>query len=126
MEDEELTRQIIGCAYQVHNTLGGGFMESVYQRAMAIELAKLGLSGLLEKKIPVHYESQLVGEFKADIVVENRVIIELKAVETLAKIYEVQLVNYLVATGIPIGLLINFSPERVDVKRKYRDHKPSH
>lgn len=124
MEDEGLTRQIIGCAYEVHNKLGGGFLESVYQRAMAIELSKVGLPGVIEKTVPVYYEGQQVGDFRADIVVDQRVIVELKAVETLARIHEVQLVNYLAATNIPIGLLINFGPERVEVKRKYRDYKP--
>lgn len=124
MDDQELTRKIIGCAYQVHNTLGSGFLESVYQRALAIELAKLGLSGIMEKKVPVYYDGQVIGDFKAVMVIEERVIVELKAIETLHQAHEVQLVNYLIATGIQVGLLINFGPERVEVKRKYRDYKP--
>ena len=125
MEDEDLTGQIIACAYAVHNALGAGFLESVYQKALAIELAKHGLSGVMEKKIPVYYERELVGDFRADLVVEDRVIVELKAVEKLAPIHEVQLVNYLVATNTPVGLLINFGSQRVEVKRKHRDSKPA-
>ena len=121
MEDEDLTGKIIACAYAVHNSLGAGFLESVYQKALAIELAKHGLSGVMEKKVPVYYESQLVGDFRADLIVENRVIIEIKAIEQLAKVHEVQLVNYLVATNTPIGLLINFGTQSVEIKRKYRD-----
>ena len=123
MEDGELTGQIIACAYRVQGTLGSGFLESVYQKAMAIELAKQGLSGVMEMKVPVYYEGELVGDFRADLVVENRVIVEFKAIEKLTKPHEVQLVNYLVATNMPIGLLINFGPDSVEVKRKYRDRK---
>lgn len=121
MEDEDLTGKIIGCAYAVHNSLGSGFLESVYQKAMAIELAKQGLSGVMEKKIPVYYDDELVGDFRADFVVEDRIIVEIKAIDKLAAPHEVQLVNYLVATDTPIGLLINFGPQRVEVKRKYKD-----
>jgi len=125
MEDEDLTGQIIACAYTVHNSLGAGFLESVYQRALAIELAKQGLSGVMEKKVPVYYEGELVGDFRADLVVEDRVIIEIKAVEKLAAAHEVQLVNYLVATDTPLGLLINFGNQSVEIKIKYRDRKPT-
>jgi len=123
MKDEELTGKIIGCAYKVHNMLGSGFVESVYQKAMAIELRKQGLSGVMEKTVPVFYEDELVGDFRADMVVEERVIVELKAVEQIAKSHEVQLVNYLVATNTDTGLLINFGPESVEVKRKFKDRQ---
>ncbi len=125
MEDEELTGQIIACAYKVFNTLGAGFLESVYQKAMAIELARKKLSGVIEKKVAVYYEEQLVGMFRADLYVEDRVVVELKAIDQINKPHEVQLVNYLVASNTPIGLLINFSPEGVEIKRKYRDRKTS-
>ena len=125
MEDEDLTGQIIACAYAVHNSLGSGFVESVYQKAMAIELAKRSLSGVIEKKVSVYYEGELIGDFRVDLFVEDRVIVELKAVENIAKAHEVQLVNYLVATNTPLGLLINFGPESVEIKRKYKDRKPS-
>ena len=125
MEDEDLTGQIIACAYAVHNSLGAGFLESVYQKALAIELAKQGLSGVMEKKVPVYYEGTLVGDFRADLVVDNRVIVEIKAVEKLVAAHEVQLVNYLVATNTLIGLLINFGSQSVEIKRKYRDRTPT-
>lgn len=125
MEDEDLTGKIIACAYAVHNSLGAGFLESVYQKALAIELAKQGLSGVMEKKVPVYYEGNLVGDFRADLVVEDRVIVETKAVNSLAAPHEVQLVNYLVATNTPIGLLINFGNQSVEIKRKYKDTKPT-
>ena len=125
MEDDDLTGKIIACAYAVHNSLGVGFLESVYQKAMSIELAKQGLSGMMEKKVPVYYEGTMVGDFRADMVVESRVIVEIKAVEKLAAAHEAQLVNYLVATNTPIGLLINFGSKSVEVKRKYKDYKPT-
>ncbi|MEM9346370.1 MAG: GxxExxY protein [Planctomycetota bacterium] len=123
MEDEGLTGRIIACAYAVHNSLGSGFLESVYQKALTIELAKQGLSGVMEKKVPVYYEGSLVGDFRADLIVEDRVVIEIKAVDKIVPAHEVQLVNYLVATNTPIGLLINFGTQSVEIKRKYRDRK---
>ena len=125
MEDEDLTGQIIACAYTVHNSLGAGFLESVYQKSLAIELAKHGLSGVMEKKVPVYYDGELVGDFRADLIVEDRVIVEIKAIDNLTTPHEVQLVNYLVATNTPIGLLINFGTDSVEIKRKYRDRKPA-
>lgn len=117
MEDQELTRQIIGCAYAVYNQLGSGFLESVYQRCLLIELQKIGLTAQIEAPVRVHYDGQIVGEFRADLIVQDRVIVELKAIETLSKAHEVQVVNYLRATGIEVGLLINFGPTEVQVRR---------
>src|SRR5215212_1234388 len=110
MECEELTKLIIGCAYKVYNTLGCGFLESVYERSLLLELRAAELLANPQIALDVYYRGVVVGHFFADIIVEDTVIIELKAVEELAKIHEVQLVNYLVATGKPIGLLINFGP----------------
>jgi GxxExxY protein len=121
MEINELTEKIIGCAYAVHNTLGAGFLEKVYENALGIELEEAGLRVAQQQPIPVHYRGQLVGDFFADLTVEGRVIIELKAVQNLAKEHEVQLVNYLSATGIDDGLLINFASS-VEVKRKFRQY----
>lgn len=123
MDDSELTKSIIGCAYRVFNTLGAGFLESVYQQSLLIELREAGLDVESQVTLDVLYHGQPVGCFIADIIVEGKVILELKAIEQLAKIHEVQLVNYLVATGIPLGLLINFSPEGVVVRRKAKDIK---
>jgi GxxExxY protein len=120
MEHEELTRQIIGCAYKVFNAMGHGFLESVYEKCMLIELRKLGLHVVNQHPIKVYYDGQVVGDFDADLFVGNCVIVELKAVSVLLRIHEAQLVNYLKATGIDIGLLLNFGEQRVEVKRKLR------
>jgi GxxExxY protein len=103
--------------YQVYNTLGFGFLEIVYQNALLIELLKAGLRAEKEKKIQVYYDSQLVGDYMADIIVEEKVILELKSVKDLHPAHEAQLTNYLKATGIEVGLLINFG-DRVEIKRK--------
>ena len=123
MEREDLTHKIIGCAYSVFNTLGFGFLESVYQNALLKELNKAGLSAESEKRLNVHYDGQVVGEFSVDIIFEDSIIIELKSVESLAKAHEVQLVNYLNGLNREIGLLINFGPSGIKVKRKYRSPK---
>ncbi|MCL6613018.1 MAG: GxxExxY protein [Firmicutes bacterium] len=127
MYGDELTEAIIGCAFKVHNTLGPGFLEKVYENALAIELRNAGL--LVEQQVPikVYYDQYVVGEYFADLLVQGCIIVELKAIQSLTKEHEVQLVNYLVATKIEIGLLINFGSS-VQVKRKHRiikrkDHK---
>jgi len=117
MKHQDLTSRIIECAYKVHNTLGFGFLEAVYQNALVIELPKAGLHAEKEKKIQVYYDNQLVGDYVADIIVEDKVILELKSVKDLHPAHEAQLVNYLKATGIEVSLLINFS-ESVEIKRK--------
>lgn len=123
MKDDDLTRQIIGCAYKVHNALGPGFLEKVYENSLRIELEKLGLRVKQQEPINVTYEGHKVGEYYADLWVDERVVIELKAAQTLVKRHEVQLVNYLAATGIDCGLLLNFGAS-VEVKRKFREYKP--
>jgi len=119
MEKENITLKIIGAAYNVFNVLGFGFLESVYKKAMVIELSK-NLKVEEEKPLKVYYEGSAVGEFFVDLFVENEIIVELKSVENLSKAHEVQLVNYLNGMKKNIGLLINFGPNGVDVKRKYR------
>ncbi|MBI1824769.1 MAG: GxxExxY protein [Planctomycetes bacterium] len=120
MFDDPLTQQIIGLAMKVRGVLGPGFMESVYRRALLIELRKAGLHAEEEKQISVFYEGAPVGDFAADILVEDKVILELKAVEAIGKVHEVQTVDYLTATGLDIGLLINFGSDRLQFKRKFR------
>ena len=120
MESEDITRTIIGCAYKVYNTMGFGFLESVYEKCLVIELLKAGLKVESQKPIPVTYQGYSVGDFTADLVVEEKVIVELKSVQRLIKAHEVQLVHYLVATGMPVGLLINFGENKAEVKRKVR------
>ena len=120
MEHKDLTHKIIGSAYQVFNKLGFGFLESVYQKALLIELAKSDLKVEPEKPLKVYYEDQIVGDFYVDIFVENEIVVELKSVQNLTKEHEVQLVNYLNGLKKDVGLLINFGPSGVQVKRKYR------
>ena len=120
MKYADLTEKIINAAYKVHNVLGFGFLEKVYQNALMIELKRMGLKVSSEMPINVYYRNEIVGEYIADIIVEDKVILELKAVKDLAEIHEVQLVNYLKATGIEVGLLINFG-HSVQVKRKVFD-----
>ena len=120
--NDKLTEKIIACAYKVHNTLGAGFLEKVYENSLMIELKKSGLYAKSQVPIKVYYEGIIVGDYFADILVEEEVILELKAVENLHTIHEVQLVNYLKATDKEIGLLINFGSS-VKIKRKYKDYK---
>jgi len=105
----------------VYNTMGFGFLESVYENCMMIELHQVGLDAISQTPIEVHYEGGIVGEFVADIVVEDTVILELKSVRRTILAHEIQLVNYLVATGKPVGLLLNFGERKVEVKRKVKD-----
>lgn len=123
MTDNELTEKIIGCAFAVHKKLGPGFLEKVYENALRIELLKKGLRVKQQESFNVTYEGQVVGEYYADLWVEERVIVELKAALALVKEHEVQLVNYLTATGLDLGLLLNFGSS-VQVKRKFREYKP--
>lgn len=123
MEHKELTEKIIGCAYKVYNKLGFGFLESVYENCMAIELENSGLHFETQKPLKVLYENKVVGNFISDIVVDDLVIVELKSVKNISTAHEVQLVNYLVATGKPVGLLINFGEDNVEVKRKIKNIK---
>jgi GxxExxY protein len=101
--------------------MGFGFVESVYEKCMLIELTKTGLGVEAQKPITVHYEDEIVGQFIADIVVEDAVVVELKSVKNIVKAHEVQLVNYLVATGKPVGLAINFGETEVEIKRKVKE-----
>ena len=113
-----LTEKIIGCAYEVHRHLGSGFLEKVYENALYEELKSVGLKVDSQKEIKVFYKGRQVGNYIADLVVDGLVILELKAIEKIADIHEIQLKNYLKATSIEIGLLINFG-SKVEIKRKY-------
>ena len=125
MENRELTHRIIGCAYTVYNKLGFGFLESVYRRAMVIELGREGLLVEAEKPLQVFYDDHVVGDFALDLLVEGDLIVELKSVQHLIKNHEVQLVNYLHGLRKDVGLLINFGPTGVEIKRKYRTALPT-
>jgi len=119
---KELTSQIISCFYKVYNTLGFGFLEKVYENAMLTELNEIGLFTERQKPISVFYNEKLVGEYFADLIVENKVIIELKAAESLIEEHELQLINYLKATDIEVGLLLNFG-KKPEVRRKIFSNK---
>jgi GxxExxY protein len=120
VEHKELTSRIIGCAFLVYNKMGFGFWESVYEKCMLIELHRLGLKAEAQKPITVHYDGEIVGEYVADLLVNDVVLIEPKSVRKVALAHEVQLVNYLTATGMPVGLLLNFSENGVEISRKIR------
>src|SRR5437773_5834923 len=116
----DLCGRIIGAAMKVHSTLGPGFLESVYQNALIWELRKNGFKAEAERPITVRYDGEIVGAFAADVLVNDKVIVELKVGLAIAKVHEVQLVNYLVATGLDEGLLLNFEAERLEFKKKFR------
>ena len=121
MKFQELTEKIIGCAYIVYNKMGFGFLESVYEKCLLIELRKSGLKAESQNPITVYYDDEVVGEFYADVLVEDSIILELKSVHKIFKAHEVQLVNYLVATKKDVGLLLNFGENKVEIKRKIRE-----
>ena len=112
-----LSEQVIGCAYAVGNTLGYGFLEKVYENAIAHELVKTGLDVSRQKPIKVYYDGVDVGDYFADLVVDDEIIVELKAVKNIDNIHLAQCLNYLKATKKKLGLLINFGHYRVEVKR---------
>jgi GxxExxY protein len=108
LREQSLTGQIISAFYRVYNSLGYGFLEKVYENALAIELRKAGLIVNCQQSVKVYYEGHLVGDYVADMIVNNKVILELKAAEALHPAHEAQLMNYLKATEIEVGLLLNF------------------
>jgi GxxExxY protein len=116
--EKELTESIIGAAFEVHNVLGPGFLEKVYRNALLKELLVRGHGAEAEVKIPVYYKGESVGDYYADVLVDERVILELKALAGLTGEHEAQLLNYLKATGLKIGLLLNFGTRKVQIKRK--------
>ncbi len=115
-----LTEKIIGLAMKIHRTLGPGFLESVYQNALIHELRRTGLSAESNQRITVRYENVIVGEFVADLIVNDSILCELKAISSLSKADEVQLVNYLTATSRDVGLLLNFGSQSLQFKRRLR------
>ena len=122
---EAITRSVIGCAFEVINELGAGFLESVYEMAMLLALRQKGLSAVAQHPSKVMFRGECVGDFYADIFVEEKVIVELKAVKAIAPEHQAQIINYLNATGIEVGLLINFGNPRLEYKRftRSKDYK---
>jgi GxxExxY protein len=119
-EDHAVTEKTIGCAMKVHRQLGPGFLESVYRNALAFELRRAGVAVEIDKHITVKYEHVIVGDFVADLIINESLICELKAAVALSKADEVQLVNYLKATNHDFGLLLNFGTASLQFKRKHR------
>jgi GxxExxY protein len=125
LKHELITRTVIGCAFEVINELGAGFLESVYEKAMLLALRQKGLSATPQYPARVMFRGECVGDFYADIFVEEKVIVELKAVKAIAPEHQAQIINYLNATGIEVGLLINFGNPRLEYKRftRSKDYK---
>ena len=123
-KDYDLAGQVIGCAMEVHRDLGCGFNEKVYKNALAIELREQGFVIEVEKKITVYYKRQVVGEFAADIVISDTLILEPKAVMDICPAHETQLVNYLKATNTQDGLLLNFGAPSLQFKKKFKEYTP--
>jgi len=122
MEINVLTHKVIGCAYKVHNTLGFGFLEKVYENALRFELNKQGIHVRQQPKLPVFYDGKQVGLYFPDLWIDDRLIIEIKAAVGLAIEHELKLIHYLAATGVDSGLLINFGTS-VQVRRKFREYR---
>ncbi len=117
VRDKTISEQVIYCAYKVSNGLGFGFLESVYESALCVELNKLGIAFQQQAPIDVMYRQQLVGHFVADLIVENKLLVELKAVSAFSQQHSAQVMNYLRATELQVGLLINFGASKVSIKR---------
>lgn len=121
MKYQDLTDKIIQAFYLVYNNLGYGFLEKVYENAMVIELKKGNISVIPQSPIKVYYDEQIIGEYYADLLIENNVIVEIKAAKSIAPEHEAQLLNYLKATDVEVGLLLNFGPQP-EIKRKVFDN----
>ena len=119
MQPDEITFKIIGCAMKVHNTLGNGFQEVIYQRCLAIELRKAGLEFVREKEQTIFYEDEEVGTRRADFIVEGNIMVELKALINLEDVHLAQAKNYVVAYDLPTGLLINFGANSLQYKKVF-------
>ena len=119
---DSLIAQVKQCVSNVRDVLSQGYQEAIYQKALLIELQDAGLKAEAEVPLQVHYKGILLGDFLADIVVEDKLILEIKAVQMVSAAHELQLVNYLKASGLEIGILINFGQHPVFFKRKFRDY----
>jgi GxxExxY protein len=117
MDINEITEKVIGCIYQVSNTLGCGFLEKLYENALGIAISKTGLGVQQQYPIQVRYDGIVVGEFSAELLVEELVLVEMKTVKLLEEIHTAQCLNYLRATGLPVCLLVNFYRPKVEIKR---------
>jgi GxxExxY protein len=114
---KELTKKVIGAAMEVHKQLGSGFLEKIYETALGMELAGLGVKAVAQAQIPVRYKGKLVGVYLADLLIDGALIVEIKAVRDLAPEHEAQIIHYLKATGKKVGLLLNFGRSRLQFRR---------
>jgi GxxExxY protein len=126
MHINDVTYAINGAVFEINRILGPGFLEKVYENALVFELEKRGLKAESQVPIKVSYKGKVVGEYVADILVEDKVIVELKTVEALDKIHEAQLLNYLKATGVNVGILVNFGHPKAEIKRMVLDLPEGH
>lgn len=119
----DITEKIIGCAMKVHNKLGAGFQEVIYQRALAIEMNKIGLNFQRELEMDIHYDNEIIGTRRTDFLVEEKIIVELKAIKELDESHWAQTINYLKVYGYEIGLLLNFGGKKLEFRRFIHTHK---
>ena len=126
MVDDELTAKIIQACFEVSNELGAGFLESVYEKALVVALAQKGLKVVAQVPMKVKFRGVIVGDYSADLIVEDQVLIELKAVSRILPEHKAQVINYLTATGIVIGLLVNFGTPRIEYYRLHARQHPVH
>jgi GxxExxY protein len=126
LKHEEITKTIIGCAFEVINELGTGFLESVYEKALLLALRQKSLSAIAQHPVKVMFRNECVGDFYADLFVAGKVIVELKAAKAIAPEHQAQVINYLNATGIEVGLLINFGNPKLEYKRFTRRKDVKH
>jgi GxxExxY protein len=117
LKKNDITEKIIGCAYTVSNSLGSGFLEKVYENALVLELEQAGLKVIQQKPIQIQYKGKLVGEYVADLLINDKVLVELKAAQSLEDVFFAQCLNYLRATGLEVCLLINFGKPELQIKR---------
>ncbi|GAB2598944.1 GxxExxY protein [Spirosoma areae] len=125
-QHSDITQLILKCFYKVYNTLGYGFLEKVYENAMCIELRKVGLTCIAQQPIDVYYDQEKVGLYYADLIIDNCIIVELKAADGLVPEHEAQLTNYLKATTIEVGLLLNFGREPQQKRKVFANDRKNH
>lgn len=114
---DEISEKIIGCAFRFHNALGCGFLEKVYENALILELKKAGLPVIQQAPIKVYYKSTIVGDYIADILIEDKIVIEIKTAKSVDDVHKAQLINYLKATKLKLGLILNFYNPKLEIKR---------
>ena len=114
---KELVYEVVGCAMKVHRELGYGFLEKVYENSMMVLLNKKSIKAKQQFPVPVHFENVIVGEYFADFMIEDKILVELKTVDKITNVHFAQVLNYLKATGIKLGLLINFGPRKLEYER---------